>query len=74
MDRLRKPFFMASLVCLLLAVLVEVGAPLLLPTQAPDRQALQAAIREEGAEDDVDINEVLQVQQDNPPTPGLSIP
>ncbi len=74
MDRLRKPFFIVSLVCLGLAVLVEVGAPVLLPTQAPDRQAIEAAIREEGAEDDVDINEVLQVQSENPPTPGMGIP
>ncbi|MDY7227255.1 hypothetical protein [Hyalangium rubrum] len=74
MDKLRKPFFIASLVCLALTVLVEVGAPVLLPTQAPDRQALEASIREEGAQDDVDINEVLEVQKENPPTPGLSIP
>ncbi|MBN1206099.1 MAG: hypothetical protein JXB05_14370 [Myxococcaceae bacterium] len=74
MDKLRKPFFIAALVCLVLAVLVEVGAPVLLPTQAPDRQAMEAAIREEGAQDDVDINEVLQVQQENPPTPGMGIP
>jgi hypothetical protein len=74
MDKLRKPFFIVSLACLVLAVLVEVGAPVLLPTKAPDRQALQAAIRDEGAQDDVDINQVLQVQQDNPPTPGLGVP
>jgi hypothetical protein len=74
MDKLRKPFFLVSLACLVLAVLVELGAPLLLPTQAPDRQALQAAIREEGAQEDVDINEVLQHQRDNPPTPGRGIP
>lgn len=74
MDKLRKPFFIISLICLTLAVLVEVGASVLLPTNVPDRQALQAAIREEGAEDEVDLNEVLRVQQENPPTPGLGIP
>lgn len=74
MDRLRRPFFIAALVCLVLAVLVEVGASLLLPTQVPDRQTLEAAIRQEGAQEDVDIHEVLQMQQENPPTPGLGIP
>ncbi len=74
MDTLRKPFFIVSLVCLVLAVLIEVGSPVLLPKKAPDRQSLQASIRDEGAQDDVDINQVLQVQRDNPPTPGLGIP
>jgi hypothetical protein len=74
MDKLRKPYFVAALACLVVTVLVEVGAPVLLPTKAPDRQAMEAAIREEGAQDDVDINEVLQVQRENPPTPGLAVP
>ena len=74
LDKLRKPFFFVALACLVLAVLVEVGASVLLPTQTPDRQTLQAAIREEGAQDDVDINQALQLQRDNPPTPGRGIP
>lgn len=74
MDRLRKPFLIASLVCLALAVLVELGAPLLLPTRAPDRQALEAALREEGAQEEVDLRELFRLQQENPPTPGLAIP
>lgn len=74
MDKLRKPFFIAALVCLVLTVLIELGAPVLLPTQAPDRQSLEASIREEGAQDDVDIQEVLELQKENPPTPGMGIP
>jgi hypothetical protein len=74
MDRLRKPFFIASLVCLVLAVLVEVGSPLLLPTKAPDPRTLSDAIQAEGAQDDIKLNDVLAVQRENPPTPGLSIP
>lgn len=72
MDKLRKPFFIVSLVCLVLAVLVELGSRVVLPTKVPDRASLQSSIRDEGA--DVDINQVLQVQQDNPPTPGRGIP
>jgi hypothetical protein len=74
MDKLRRPFFIASLVCLVLVVLVELGSSVFLPTRAPDRQTLEAAIRDEGAQDDVDIQEVLAVQRENPPTPGLGIP
>jgi hypothetical protein len=74
MDKLRRPFFIASLVCLVLVVLVELGSSVFLPTQAPDRQTLEAAIRDEGAQDDVDIQQVLEVQRENPPTPGLGIP
>ncbi len=41
MDRLRKPFFIAALVLLVLAVLVEVGSPVLLPRAPPDCSALK---------------------------------
>ena len=41
MDRLRKPFFIAALVLLALAVLVEVGSPVLLPQKPPDCSALR---------------------------------
>lgn len=71
---LRKPFFIASLVCLVLAVLAEVGSPLLLPTKEPDRSLLQASIQEQGAQGDVTLDQVLQLHKDNPPNPGLGIP
>jgi ABC-type multidrug transport system fused ATPase/permease subunit len=41
MDRLRKPFFIAALVLLALSVLVELGAPVLLPQAPPDCSALK---------------------------------
>lgn len=41
MDRLRRPFFIAALVLLVLAVLVEVGSPVLLPRAPPDCSALK---------------------------------
>ena len=74
MDRLRTPFFIVSLVCLVLAVLIELGSPLLLPTKAPDPATLQNAIEAEGAKDDIELGAVLQMQSENPPTPGLGIP
>lgn len=70
MDRLRKPFFIVSLVCLVLAVLVELGSPILLPS--PDRGAV--AIDEESREAGVDAAKIALLQKDNPPTPGLGIP
>lgn len=72
MDRLRKPFFIASLVCLVLAVLVELGSPLLLPTQAPDPSEIP--LDDESREAGVKLSTIIQLQQDNPPTPGLGIP
>jgi hypothetical protein len=41
MDRLRRPFFIAALALLVLAVLVEVGSPVLLPRAPPDCSALK---------------------------------
>ncbi len=72
MDRLRKPFFIASLVCLVLAVLVELGSPLLLPTQAPNPSEIP--LDAESKEAGVNLGTLIQLQQDNPPTPGLGIP
>lgn len=72
MDRLRKPFFIASLVCLVLAVLVELGSPLLLPTQAPNPSEIP--LDREAQDAGVSVGAIIQLQQDNPPTPGLSIP
>ena len=72
MDRLRKPFFIASLVCLVLAVLIEVGSPLLLPTQAP--KPTDITLDQEARDAGVTLDKIVQLQQDNPPTPGLGIP
>jgi hypothetical protein len=70
MDKLRKPFFIVSLVCLVLAVLVEVGSPILLPD--PERGAV--TIDAESAEAGVTPGKIIELQRDNPPTPGLGIP
>lgn len=72
MDRLRKPFFIAALVCLVLAVLVELGSPLLLPTQAPN--PAEIPLDQEAQDAGVNLGAIIQLQQDNPPTPGLGIP
>jgi hypothetical protein len=72
MDRLRKPFFIVSLVCLVLAVLVEVGSPLLLPTKAPNPADI--TIDQEARDAGVTPAKIVQLQQENPPTPGLGIP
>jgi hypothetical protein len=71
---LRKPLFIAALVALGLCVLVELGANLVLPRPVTSPADLQASIRDEGVEDEVDLEDVLTVQRDNPPTPGLGIP
>lgn len=71
---LRKPLFIAALVALGLCVLVELGASVFLPRPVASRAELEASIRGEGAEDDVDVEEVLAMQRENPPTPGLGIP
>jgi hypothetical protein len=71
---LRKPLFIAALVALGLCVLVELGASLVLPRPVASPADLQASIRAEGVEDEVDLQELLSVQKDNPPTPGMGIP
>lgn len=71
---LRKPLFIAALVALGLCVLVELGASLVLPRPVASPADLQANIRAEGVEDEVDLQELLSVQKDNPPTPGMGIP
>ncbi|WP_309893013.1 hypothetical protein [Archangium sp.] len=71
---LRKPLFIAALVALGLCVLVELGASLVLPRPVASPADLQASIRAEGVEDEVNLQELLSVQKDNPPTPGMGIP
>ena len=72
MDRLRKPFFIVSLVCLVLAVLIELGSPVLLPTKAPNPADI--TIDQESRDAGVDLGTIVELQKDNPPTPGLGIP
>ena len=71
---LRKPLFIAALVLLGLCVLVEVGASILLPRPVASRADIEANLRSEDAQDDVSVDEVLAMQRENPPTPGLGIP
>ncbi|WNG61044.1 hypothetical protein F0U59_44800 [Archangium gephyra] len=71
---LRKPLFIAALVLLGLCVLVEVGASILLPRPVASRADIEANLRSEGTQDDVSVDEVLAMQRENPPTPGLGIP
>jgi len=70
---LRKPLFIAALVALGLCVLVELGASLVLPRPVASPADLQASLQSEGVEDEVDLQELLSVQKDNPPTPGMGI-
>ena len=71
---LRKPLFIAALVLLGLCVLVEVGASLFLPRPVASSADIEASLRNEGAQDDVSVGDVLAMQRDHPPTPGLGIP
>jgi hypothetical protein len=71
---LRKPLFIAALVLLGLCVLVEVGASIVLPRPVASRADIEASLRNEGAQDDVSVQDVLTMQSENPPTPGLGIP
>ncbi|KFA89005.1 hypothetical protein [Archangium violaceum] len=71
---LRKPLFIAALVLFGLCVLVEVGASILLPRPVASRADIEANLRSEGAQDDVSVDEVLDMQRRNEPTPGMGIP
>ncbi len=71
---LRKPLFIAALVLLGLCVLVEVGVSFFLPRPVASRQDIAASLRDEGAQDDVSLDDVVHMQQENPPTPGMGIP
>lgn len=75
MGELRRPFFIAALVLWGVVVLVEVGAPILLPRGDADPVALQAALDRERPEDsDMSVRDLLRARKENPPTPGLAIP
>jgi hypothetical protein len=71
---LRKPLFIAALVVLGLCVLVELGASLFLPRPQARPEDIAASIQSEGVEDEVSLGDVVSMQRDNPPTPGLGIP
>ncbi len=71
---LRKPLFIAALVMLGLCVLVELGASLFLPRPQARPEDIAASIQSEGVEDEVSLGDVVSMQRDNPPTPGLGIP
>ena len=71
---LHKPFFIAALVCILLCVLVEIGASLFLPRAVASRANIEASLHTEGAQGSVSVQDVLKMQSGNPPTPGLGIP
>lgn len=71
---LRKPLFIAALVLLGLCVLVEVGASIFLPRPVASGADIAASLKSEGAQDDVSVQDVVAMQSENPPTPGLGIP
>lgn len=82
LDRLRLPLFVAALVCLALAFLVEIGAAALVPAVATEPLDLAAAMAGPLADDLADLDDdekedalsearTLQAQED---PPGLGIP
>lgn len=71
---LNKPLFLVALVLLGLCVLVEGGASFVLPRPVASRADIEASMRAEGAQDDVSVEDVLTMQREHPPTPGLGIP
>lgn len=71
---LHKPFFIAALICVLLCVLVEVGASLFLPRPVAQPSDIAASLHNEGAQGNVSVQDVVTMQGQNPPTPGMGIP
>lgn len=71
---LRKPLFIAALVLFGLCVLVEVGASIVLLRPVASLADIEAHLRNEGAQGDVSVDEVLDMQSRNEPTPGMGLP
>ncbi|MBM7116790.1 hypothetical protein [Archangium primigenium] len=71
---LHRTWFVVALVLLALCVLVEGGASVVLPRPVASRADIEASLRAENAEEDLSVEDVLAMQREHPPTPGVGIP